>query len=161
MATGNTLAVLHPFDNEPPASNYATLDLRNGHPVLDFDQTTSETAIFTVVFPDSYASGGTSNFVHFSVTSAITNSVAWDIAYERIGDEGQDIDADGFNTAVTAAASAPGTSGLVQVLRIDVSGLNMDGVGKGDACRVRVRRNFPASNTTDDAELVMFEIRET
>jgi hypothetical protein len=161
MATGNTLAVLGPFDNEPPSANYATLDIRNGHPVLDFDQTTSESAIFTIVMPDTYTSGGTSNFVHFSVTSAITNSVGWDISYERIGDAVLDIDADSFAAAVTAVASAPGTSGLVKVLRIDVSGASMDGVGKGEACRVRVRRNFPASNTTEDAELVILEIRET
>jgi len=161
MATTNTLVVLHPYDNEPPVSAFATFDLRNGHPVLDFDQTASEIAIFTFIMPDTYASGGTSNYIHFAVTSAVANSVGWDISYERIGDGAQDIDSDGFNTAVTAAASAPATSGLVKVLKIDVSGASMDGVGKGDACRVRLRRNFPASNTTDDAEFVMLEIRET
>ena len=42
MASGDTLLVFTPLHNEPPASNFATLDLRNLHPVLDFDPTTNE-----------------------------------------------------------------------------------------------------------------------
>ena len=37
MASGDTLNVFTPLQNEPPASIYATLDVRNLHPVLDFD----------------------------------------------------------------------------------------------------------------------------
>ena len=58
MASGDTLLVFHPFDNEPPSANYATLDIRNLHPVLDFDDSTDESAVFSAVLPWAYSGGG-------------------------------------------------------------------------------------------------------
>ena len=36
MASGDTLLILTPLAHEAPASGAASLDVRNGHPVLDF-----------------------------------------------------------------------------------------------------------------------------
>ena len=47
MASGDTLVVLTPLGNEPPVSNPATFDFRNNHPVLDFDDATNESAVFS------------------------------------------------------------------------------------------------------------------
>ena len=47
MASGDTLTIFTPLHNEPPSSNPATLDIRNQHPVLDFDATTNEDAATT------------------------------------------------------------------------------------------------------------------
>jgi len=58
MASGNTLCTFLPTDNEPPSSNYATLDTRNAHPVLDFDDTIQEAAQFTGILPRNYRGGG-------------------------------------------------------------------------------------------------------
>jgi hypothetical protein len=58
MASGNTLCVFTPYNNEPPAAIYATLDVRNYHPVLDFDGATDEEAVFTSILPRNYAGGG-------------------------------------------------------------------------------------------------------
>jgi hypothetical protein len=65
---------LFAFDNEPPASNYATLDTRNGHPVLDFDATTGEAAIFTFILPRSYNGGGLTVELGRSPTTATASS---------------------------------------------------------------------------------------
>jgi len=40
MASGETLIAWNAWDGYPPSANFATQDFRNGHPVMDFDDTT-------------------------------------------------------------------------------------------------------------------------
>ena len=163
MASGNTLLIFRPQDNEPPSSNFATLDLRNGHPTLDFDTTTQETAIFSAVMPRHYAGGGVTVYVHHAATSATSGTIGWDVAFERIGDSQQDIDSDGFATARTVtAATVPATSGHVDINSVAFTdGAQMDSVAVGELFRVRVRRDVSNDTATGDAELVAIEIKET
>lgn len=163
MATGQTLLVFLPADNEPPASNYATLDFRNNHPVLDFDTTTQETAQFSAVLPRSYSGGGITVYIHWAATTATTGTIGWDVAFERIGTGSQDIDSDGYATAQTVtAATVPATSGNVAVSNVAVTnGANIDSIAVGEAFRVRVRRDVATDTATGDAELVAVELKET
>ena len=163
MASGQTLLVFLPFHNEPSASNYATLDFRNNHPVLDFDTTTQETAQFTGVLPRNYAGGGITVYVHWAATSATTGTIGWDVSFERIGTGSQDIDSDGYATAQTiTAATVSGTSGNVSVTNVAVSnGANMDSIAVGEAFRLRIRRDVANDTATGDAELVAVELKET
>lgn len=57
MAAGNTLAAFDPREATFPSSNFATLDLRNAHPVLDFDGSTDEEVYFEGVMPAHYGGG--------------------------------------------------------------------------------------------------------
>jgi hypothetical protein len=163
MATGDTLLVFFPSDNELPVTNYATLDSRNGHPVLDFDATTAETAIFTGVLPRNYAGGGITVYIHATLTSAITGTLGWLVAFERISDSATDIDADSFAADQTVtAATVPGTSGVVLVLNVAMSnGANMDSIAVGEAFRVRVIRDVMNDTAAGDAELIAVELKET
>jgi hypothetical protein len=163
MATGNTLLIFTPLQNEPPSSNYATLDTRNLHPVLDFDDTTQETAIFRGVVPRHYAGGGITVYVHFAATSATTGTIGWDVSFERVSDSQQDIDSDGFATAQTiTAGTVPGTSGHVDILNVAVTdGANMDSIAVGEAFRLRIRRDVANDTATGDAELFAVELKET
>jgi hypothetical protein len=163
MASGNTLCTFFPTDNEPPSSNYATFDSRNGHPTLDFDDTTQEAAIFTGVVPRHYAAGGITVYIHASLTSATSGTLGWDVSFERMSDATTDIDSDSFATAQTVtAATVPGTSGVVLVLNVAVSnGANMDSIAVGEAFRLRVRRDVANDTATGDAELLAVELKET
>lgn len=69
MASGDTLAVFIPQANEPPSSNYATFDTRNGILVLDFDGTTSESAVFRGILPGNYAGGGLTLVIYWMAGS--------------------------------------------------------------------------------------------
>lgn len=162
MASGNTLLILGPLGNEPPASNYATLDTRNGHPVLDFDPTTQETAIWSAIMPRNYSGGGITVYVHWTSDST-TNTVGWDVSLERNTDGGDDIDSDSFATAQTVtAATVPGTSGVPKVTNVAITnGANMDSVAAGDAFRLRVRRDVAGDSSAGDAQLLMVEVKET
>jgi hypothetical protein len=159
MASGDTLIVFNALANEPPSASYATLAFRNGHPILEFDQTTQEVAIFSGIMPRHYAGGGITVYLHWAAVPT-TGTVGWDVAFERIGAAQQDIDADGFAAAETVtAATVDGTSGNVTVTSKDMT--TLDSIAPGEAFRVRVRRDVTNDTAAGDAQLLAVELKET
>ena len=150
-----------PRDHEPPTSDYATLDTRNSRPVLDFDTTTQEAAVFSAVLPNDYASAGVTIDIFCAMTSATSGTVGWDVAFERTQASTDDIDSDSFATAQTVtAATVPGTSGHVLKMSINVSdGADMDSVAAGELFRLRVRRDVANDTAAGDAELLAVTMR--
>lgn len=165
MASGNTLACFFPQDNEPPSTNYATFNTRNGHPTLDFDTTTQESAIFTGILPRHYAGGGITVYVHWADNGGggAGGTVGWDVSFERIGSAQQDIDSDGFATAQTITAiTVPATAGHVSIANVGITdGANIDSIAVGEAFRVRIRRDVANDSHSSDAQLIAVELKET
>lgn len=163
MASGNTLLIFLPQQNEPPSANYATFDLRNGHLVLDFDTTTGESAIFKGVMPRHYSGGGVTIYVHYSMTSATSGTCGWLTAFERVSDSQQDIDSDGFASANTlTAVTVPATSGHVDIASVaHTDGAQMDSVAVGEGFRLKITRDVANDDAAGDAELWAIEIKET
>lgn len=151
-----------PSDNEPPAANYATLDLRNSHPVLEFDTTTQEAAIFSAVLPLLYGSNGLTVEVYFCADTAITGTIGWDAAFERMDVSSLDIDADSFATAKTiTAVTVPGTSGQLLKSSVAFDNTEIDGLLAGELFRLRIRRDVANDTAAGDAQLLLVVIRET
>lgn len=163
MASGDTLVVLTPLHNEPPAATPALLDTRNSHPVLDFDATTNWSAVFSAVMPRHYAGSGVTVYIHYAMSSAEANTIDWDAAFERIGDQQQDIDADGFAVVQSVNnTTVPATSGLVDIVSIAFNnGGQMDSIAVGEGFRLKVTRDAASDDAAGDAELVFVEITET
>lgn len=163
MASGDRMALFHPYDNEPPASNYATLDFRNGHPVLDFDASTNESAINSGKLPDNYDGGGLTVKLGYSMSSATSGDVDWDAEIERVGDQQLDVDADSFAAANSVDnTTVPATSGLVDVVSITFTdGADMDSLAAGEQFRIRITRDAVSDTAAGDAELHFVEILET
>ncbi len=163
MASGDTLLTFHPYNNEPPAALYATLDLRNNHPVLDFALT--EIAIFSFVLPRNYAGGGITVYFHYALTTAVANDIRLDSTFERIGDQQQDIDADGFDaTGVDGTdTTVPGTSGLVDIVNnVHSDGVRLDNLDVGESGRLKITRTAVAgTDAAADLELLAIELKET
>ena len=163
MASGDTLVVFTPLHNEPPSSNPATLDTRNQHTVLDFDPTTNESAVFKDIMPRNYGGNGVTVYLHYAMSSAVADTVDWDAAFERISDQQQDIDSDGF-AAVNSVdnTTVPGTNGNVDVVSIAFTdGADMDSVAAGEAFRLKITRDAASDDASGDAELFAVEIKET
>ena len=163
MANGDTLAIFTAFSNEPPASSYATLDVRNQHPVLDFDDSANESAVFSGVMPRNYDGGGITVYLHYAMSSAVSGDIDWDVAFERIGDQQQDIDSDGF-AAVNSVdnTTVPGTSGNVDSVNVAFAdGVDMDSVAAGEGFRIKVTRDAASDTASGDAELLFIELKET
>jgi len=163
MASGDTLLTATPYANEPPATGGASIDTRNSHPVLDFDADANESAVFSGVMPSGYAGGGVTVYLHYSMTTAESGDIDWDVAFERIGEAGQDIDSDGFASAISVDnTTVPGTSGVIDVVAVAFdNGAQMDSVVAGDGFRVKVTRDAVSDTAASDAELRFVEIRET
>jgi hypothetical protein len=164
MASGNTLFVVGPLENEPPSVTYATLDTRNSIAVLDFDAAANEYAVFKTLIPSHYAGGGLTVDLHWMATSATSGDVRWGVSIERDDANDHDLDADAFATEQLATGTANGTSGKLTKTTITASsGANMDSAAAGDPIRVKVRRlgSDGADTMTGDAELLMVHCKET
>ena len=163
MASGDTLMVFTALSNEPPSSNYATVDTRNGAVVLDFDDgPTSESAIFSGVMPQHYSgTTGITVYIHYSMTSATSGTVDWSVSFDRIGDGQQDIDSDSFADANSVTGTTvPGTSGHIDIVSVDFDdGADMDSVAKGESFKIKVTRS-DTPESGGDAELYKIELRE-
>lgn len=164
MASGDTLLILGPLHAVAPSSAFATLDSRNGHQVLDYDDEDVEAAIFEAALPAHYDGGGITVTIVWAASTAESGDVLWSVAIERIAAGDLDIDADSFASAVGVAATAPGTSGQVVYTQIDLDdGSGIDGLLPGEAFRLRVTREAddPADDMVGDAELLRVIISES
>ena len=163
MASGNSLLQWGAASNEPPATNYATIDTRNAHMVLDFNATTpNESAVFSGVMPQHYAGGGVTVYLYYCMTSATTGDVDWDVAFERLEDTAV-ISSDAFAAVQSVDnTTVPGVAGTVDVVSIAfTNGAQMDSVVAGDYFRIKVTRDGVSDTTAGTAELLKVEVRET
>jgi hypothetical protein len=163
MASGDTLLIFTPLHNSPPASNLATWNVRNGTAVLEFDTATQESAIFCGVMPRNYSGAGITVSVHWAAATATAGTIGWDVAFERIGDGQQDLDADDFATAQTiTATTVPATSGLVDITSVAITnGDDTANIAVGETFRLRVRRDVSNDNAAGDAQLLAVHLRES
>jgi len=154
-----TYAVFTPLSNQPPATNFATLDTRNSIAVLDFDDgATNESAIFNGIMPEaaSLASGLKVRII-WTATTATSGATEWGVQFEKLS---TDIDSDSFDTAATQATTTNGTSGIPNTTEITIT--TIDSLAAGDGYRMKIYRD--SSDTTNDtmtgdAELIAVEVR--
>lgn len=164
MASGDTLLQFFPAENEPPSANYATPDLRNGHPTLDFDGSTDEEAVFTKIMPSNYGGGGVVVRTWWALTSVTSGDFRVQVGFERM-DAALDIDADSFAAFQSAGGVAPGTSGFPVAVSVNfTNGAQMDSVVAGDLFRLKIHRDADGTSGTDnittDAEFLGGEVLE-
>jgi len=161
MASGDTILEFRPQDNEPPASAYAQITLVNGHPVLAFDTTTAEAAIFSAILPRNYAGGGLTCYVTHCADSATTGTIGWTLEFET--SSGQVLGTDGFASAQTiTAATVAGTIRTPTITNVAVSnGANMDSIAVGVSFRIRLKRDVANDTATGDALFMILELKET
>lgn len=163
MASGNTLATWTPHHNQPAASSFATLDVRNQHLVLEFDAAADETAIFPGVLSRAYAGGGITAKITWCPDTAITAACRWFGQFERMNST-FDIDADSFDaTGASATGTAVGVGQIVETALIFTDGANLDSLAVGEAFRFKLTRTgtHVADDMTGDAQLLRIELRES
>jgi hypothetical protein len=154
-----------PQANQPPTTDYATVDLRNNHPVLDFrDSTANEAAVFGGVLSPDYSNGGLTVDIYWLATTATSGNVKWDAEIERHQAETTDLDADSFATENTVTDTAVSPTGAVMVATITFTdGADMDSLTAGESFRIRITRDQAdgADTMSGDAELLRCVVRET
>lgn len=165
MASGDTLVIFTPQCNEPPSADFATLDTRNEHPVLDFSAATpNESAVFSGVMPRNYSGANLDVYVHIALSTSAspTETVDLDVSFERIGDRQQDLDNDGFAGVQSVDNTpCPSTCGLVTIANVQFTNAEADSIAVGEGYRIKVTRDAANDDATGDAELRFVEIKDT
>lgn len=162
MASGDTLATFYPQGYEPTTTNYATLNVRNQHPILEFDSATQETAIWTGVMPRNYGGGNITVNVTWAAVPT-TGNVGWGVTIERIQAGTLDIDADSFATEqIVTATTVNGTSGIPLTTGVTATAgaTGTDSVAAGEPYRLRLRRDVATDTAAGDAQVRSVEVRE-
>jgi hypothetical protein len=137
----------------PPASNYATWDTRNSHPVLNFDTSTQEAIFVYGTIPANYGNTGLTVAIPVMAASATSGTHAVDAAFENL--DAQDKDSDGFATAkASTATTVSGTSGVDILHTIAFSHSEIDGLVAGSRFRLRIRRDVANDNAAGDMQIV-------
>ena len=160
MASGDSLIIFTPHAGEPTTANFATIDTRNEHPVLDFDAATNESAVFSAIMPRNYGNTNVTVYIHWALTSGTTGDVDWDVSWERIGDLTLDIDSDSFGGITSVNnVTAPTTSGMVDI--VNLVSADLDGILVGEGCRMKLTRDAASDTASGDAEMLFVEVKET
>ena len=161
MAVDDTLLIFTPLHNEPPDADYAWADRRNAHSVLNFPSAAIHYAQFTSIMPHQYNVGNNLQVILHYTSLATAGTVEFYAAFERIGDEFQDIDADGFAAARGFPPDiVPAVNGRVGVITVDFTNIQADGVLPGETFRLQIYRDGLSDASTKIAQLVALEIRE-
>lgn len=159
-AKSKTISVFTPHHNNPPATNFATLDTRNSILVLEFDAATEESAYFTGIIDEGrLLTNGITVRIYWMADTATSGNVRWGVQFEKTG---TDLDADSFDTNAQVTSSANGTSGIESVASIAIT--TIDSLSAGDRYRLRVYRvaaDATNDTMTGDAQLVAVEVRAT
>lgn len=96
-----------PLAGEFPSSNFAVLDTRNARPIATFDPSTDWSIRFTGVFPQQNTAAGIAVQIAWSTNDTTTSRVVrWQAAFERLQDETDDTDNDGFQANAVNAWQA-------------------------------------------------------
>ena len=160
MAVGDTLLIFDPLANRPPASAYATLDVRGEFVVLDFDAAANERAQFHANLPSHYRGGDLKVFVTWTSTSATSGDMKLRVELTRIA-SGNNLDAlPSPQATVDVTASCPATSGNLALL--EVGPLAISGLAAGETLSVHITRlaTDAADTMSGDLELVAVEVGE-
>lgn len=154
-----TLAVFTPPDNQPTATNFATLDTRNSIAVLDFDDgATNEESTFVGCIPEAATlSSGIKVRITWAATSATSGNCRWGAQWMKLD---TDIDSDSFDTATEGQSATSATSGIPTTTELTCT--TIDSLAAGDFFRLKIYRDSGDTTNdtmTGDAELIAVEVR--
>jgi hypothetical protein len=160
MASGDTLAVWGAAAAISPATNFATFDVRNGHVVLDFDDSTAESVWFVGVLPSNYSGTGIDVVLTWTVTSDDNpaHQVEWGVSAER-HPVGFDVDSDNFTSANQTSAWVSTEPGEIKRTLIPLT--DTSAFAARESFRLRVQRMAAEDTAEGDAELLAVELRES
>ena len=146
-------------ENQPPATDFATLDTRNATAVLVFTSgSPNKAAVFIGCVPDGASlTNGLKIRLLWTSATATTGNCRWAAQFERMTTQ---LDTDSFDLAVEVTSLAPTTAGLPKITELTTT--NIDGLTAGDFFRLRIYRK--SADTTNDtmagsAQLIAIELQ--
>ena len=137
----------------------ATIDFRNRRPVLDFNDTLAEYALFSARMPSNYTGNGIDVHIYATMTSATSGKVRFSAQWEKQGNI--DTDMDNFAEKNYIDGTAAAVSGHMKQYTIRFSdGADMGNVSAEDYFRLRINREASDDTVIGDAEIHAVELQE-
>jgi hypothetical protein len=154
-----TIGVLSPKDYEAPvAGTTADLSTRNGRPILNFSDVTTQTALWSTLVPyDAFLNSGILFNAWWSCQVAV-GTVGWEMYLEKIND-GAVISSDNFFGPYYIGASSAPLAGKIKKTSQPLTSGELSGISPGDIMRVKISRNIAVDNAAGIAELHKLELR--
>ena len=154
-----TIGVLSPKDYETPvAGTSADLTTRNGRPILNFSDITTQTALWSTLIPyDAFLNSGILFNAWWSCQVAV-GTVGWEMYLEKIND-GATISSDNFFGPYYIGASSAPLAGKIKKTSQPLTSGQLSGISPGDIMRVKISRNIAVDNAAGIAELHKIELR--
>jgi len=171
MATTNTLFVLGPLGNSPPATLYATLDTiadastpNATIPVLDFDATTAEWAHWHLTMPSHYDGGGLTISWKGGTDNTSVGTLILDMRMVVIADATiltGDLTIDGAHTSISDTPPATPINKMNQSTTGTITHSNAGSPSAGDKLVFSAVRDVATDTNTGDLQLLEILILET
>jgi hypothetical protein len=144
-----------------PTTKFALIDGGDNNWRLLFDADANEFATWEFIVDDDYGGGTLYADIYFTMVSATTNEVVWDVNIMAVtpGDA-QDVGTDSYDTINTVTETVPGTAGYLDKSTVTLT--NKDSLAAGDYVRIRLKRGAgkAADDATGDAEFLRMVVRE-
>lgn len=132
-----------------PAAASAQVSSLNEHPLIDFDDTIVENAVFAGKMSSLYNAAGPSFSVNIDwIATNIVNAVKWNVAFERNNPTGTTLASDSFAAIQTVTTTVSGTANVPARTTINFTQAQADAIAAGDAFRMRVTRDASAGGDT-------------
>ena len=146
-----------PMTSQPPASNYATLDTRNSIALLDYNDSTEDSAFWVGVIPQGMSlSSGISVSIHWTAETATSGNVVWGAAFQQML---TNLDSNSYDTETTATGTTSGTNGVPTITTFTCT--TIDSLVAGNAFCVKIARKAAdgGDTMTGDAEIHLVELQ--
>lgn len=144
-----------------PAANSPGIDIVNNRPLLAFDDSATEIAYTRPMpMPQAYGGGELVVYIGYTMASATTGKVDFEVAVEAINTGDAAPNFDSINE-VSGGTTVPSTIGHLGVAAVTLT--NKDGVAAGDMVRFSLSRDHDDvdDTATGDARVLWVEIRES
>jgi hypothetical protein len=142
MSSGSLLSFFDSRDNEVGVNNPNHRYL-NDRPLLLMPQSVNSDFVVTRFMPWSYEAGGVTFTGAFMIPSTSIQAVRFRVAFERLKDDGQDLDSDGYGGNQDLQVLLSGlAANQAHTFNIPFNhGSEIDNVVAGELMRIRLRRN--------------------
>ena len=129
-------------------ANPATIESRNGHGVVAFDDSTEQAAFFNGVAPQALGTNGLVLTLDVMAATGVIGAAVFSVALERVQVATTDLDVDSFGPAWTTEVAVDGVSGVPTRTQVSFALSETGGLAAGEPFRVLIRRKV--SDARDD-----------
>lgn len=149
--------VFTPLNNQPPATNYATLDINNDVAMLSFNENVAQSGAFVGVIPYGAAISQSVNVDIRWIAETGAGDCVWG-AHFRPLTSNSNLIFNNFGPATTGTFTAL-TTGLTRISTLSVTGLS--GLSGGDSYRLGIFRfaNSAADTLVGNAQVHTVSVR--